>query len=427
MMVNSFCRYIRRISIPPEVLRAINKPNFHGAIGIPSASRFDLSAIVNMDETPLPFEFLEGITYALKGEKTVTARTERNGWGKRQTSLVLFIFADGIARIKPMIIFHGEERPGRAEALLYHDGVQVTFNDTAYNNASVFMKQIQEDLLPTLHPFVTSVDGDMIFDEEGNAVQNKRDSLFVMDHASFHKTDEIKQVLRENHVSTAIIPPGTTGLLQPLDVSVNKVLKGNILKIICERLTDQDKMVQWTTQRKRVFLTKVVAEAWKRVHEKPDLIRRSFTSTGIAVNPNGSDDWKISIKDHPQVDFEGWSNQVDPEDLYQRVRRREVQEEEEGEEEYFMELEENWERIFFSYVERSGEKLKEICRKREISGFSNRRKDELVAKLARIDMERAGIDIPDTFGKWEEDRFEEGNMARAAARERAMKKGQQAS
>ena len=35
--------------------------------------RYDLSHIVNMDQTPLPFEYLSGKTYALKGDKTIWA------------------------------------------------------------------------------------------------------------------------------------------------------------------------------------------------------------------------------------------------------------------------------------------------------------------------------------------------------------------
>jgi len=55
----------------------------------------------------MPFEFLDGKTYNSIGEKTIWAKESKSGWGKRHVSLVLGVFGDGIARIPPMIIFHG--------------------------------------------------------------------------------------------------------------------------------------------------------------------------------------------------------------------------------------------------------------------------------------------------------------------------------
>ena len=67
------------------------------------------SNILNMDQTPLPWEYLEGKTYEFKGSKTVWVRTRRSGWDKRQATIQLTIFADGINRVMPLIIFRGAE------------------------------------------------------------------------------------------------------------------------------------------------------------------------------------------------------------------------------------------------------------------------------------------------------------------------------
>ena len=86
-VVNSFLRFIRRNSQPhgPLSLRPIMHPN-----------RFNLSAILNLDETPIPFEYLDGYTYDFCGARTVTGKSDRSGWNKRQATLILYIFADGI-------------------------------------------------------------------------------------------------------------------------------------------------------------------------------------------------------------------------------------------------------------------------------------------------------------------------------------------
>jgi len=87
------------------------------------------SNICNLDETPIPFEYLEGKTYDIKGERTVWAKLFQNGWDKRQASLVLCIFADGIPRVPPMIIFRGKGDQLGREREEYHPGVEVEFND----------------------------------------------------------------------------------------------------------------------------------------------------------------------------------------------------------------------------------------------------------------------------------------------------------
>lgn len=67
--------------------------------------RFQLSQIANMDQTPLPFSFTGGPTYADKGAKTVWVKSGASGMEKRQCTAQLTIFADGQPRVKPLIIF----------------------------------------------------------------------------------------------------------------------------------------------------------------------------------------------------------------------------------------------------------------------------------------------------------------------------------
>jgi hypothetical protein len=48
-----------------------------------AVGRYLTSNIINMDQTPLPWEYLEGRTYKTKGNKTVWAKSRQSGWGKR--------------------------------------------------------------------------------------------------------------------------------------------------------------------------------------------------------------------------------------------------------------------------------------------------------------------------------------------------------
>ena len=71
--------------------------------------RYLLDSIANLDETPLPLEFLDGQTYADKGSKSVQVKASHSGWDKRQASLLLAVFGSGKARVRLLIIFKGKE------------------------------------------------------------------------------------------------------------------------------------------------------------------------------------------------------------------------------------------------------------------------------------------------------------------------------
>ena len=74
-----------------------------GAVG-----KFELQQIANVDQTPLPFSFASGKTYADTGDKTVWVKGGASGLEKRQCTVQITLFADGITRVKPMIIFRGK-------------------------------------------------------------------------------------------------------------------------------------------------------------------------------------------------------------------------------------------------------------------------------------------------------------------------------
>ena len=61
-----------------------------------------------MDQTPLPFTFCGGATYADTGDESVWVRGGGAGLEKRQCTAQLTIFADGKTRVKPLLIFRGQ-------------------------------------------------------------------------------------------------------------------------------------------------------------------------------------------------------------------------------------------------------------------------------------------------------------------------------
>lgn len=239
-LIVNWLRFNRRNSQPLVNLLHTTNPNpsnWLETVLCRAVGRYDLSNICNLDETPLPFEYLSGRTYNSVGMKTVWVKETRSGWDKRQASLVLCVFADGVNRIPPMIIFHGQGNVYEKEAPKYHPGVLVEFNTTAYMNDNLFLQYLEQYLIPAL----------------GN-----RPSLFALDLCSSHKTPAVLNTLRSHNIMPTLIPGGCTSLIQPLDISINKPIKAKIRDLTdeaifeCESIDDFEK---WTVGDRRILTT----------------------------------------------------------------------------------------------------------------------------------------------------------------------------
>ncbi|RYO84901.1 hypothetical protein DL766_009945 [Monosporascus sp. MC13-8B] len=253
-----------------------------------------------MDETPLPFEYVDGYTYSLKGLRSVTAKSDRSGWDKRQATLVLFIWADGRGRerLKPMIIFRGA--PGERsqipdeEKKQYAAGVKVLFNEKAYNNEEI----------------MTSIVNDLGEYADGE------DTLLVMDVAAFHKTPKLMELLRGYRITTALIPPGCTSLLQPLDTAINGPFKQWLAEFASRYIAKKEdhhfqqhgRPMVWSVSDRRIMTTHIIQQAWERLHRREFLVQKAFRECGISIRPDGSEDSLINIKDiaNSEIDFTGW-------------------------------------------------------------------------------------------------------------------------
>jgi hypothetical protein len=95
-----------------------------------------------MDQTPLAFEFLSTKTYNCKGAKTVWLKEARSGWSRRKCTLQVCVYADGVQRCNPLIIFEGAEigdTRRREEEKRYSKGVEVLFNPKAWANEQTML------------------------------------------------------------------------------------------------------------------------------------------------------------------------------------------------------------------------------------------------------------------------------------------------
>jgi len=185
--------------------------------------RYRLQNICNMDQTPVHFEYLDGQTYNTLGAKTIWVQSSKSGWDKRQGTIQLTIFADGVPRVQPLVFFRGKGVGSTIveERRKYDNRVVVKFNSTAYVNSATMVEWLDNQLLPVL--------GD-------------QPTLLAMDLFAAHKTEGVLDTLRANDITVSIIPGGCTGLVQPLDISINGPFK-EILKVRIINITESLKYV----------------------------------------------------------------------------------------------------------------------------------------------------------------------------------------
>ena len=162
-----------------------------------------------MNQTPLEFCFnTKGATYETKGEKTVWTRTTGSGHEKRQCTVQLTVFADGEPQIKPLMIFKGAgKRIPDKELKQYSPRVVVKFQENAWCDEDMMIYWVRH-LWNSQSTFFST--------------NGKISRLLVYDQHRAQTRKNVKDILQNECKTTlALIPPGATSKVQPLNVAVN--------------------------------------------------------------------------------------------------------------------------------------------------------------------------------------------------------------
>lgn len=122
------------------------------------------------------------------------------------------------------------------------------------------------------------------------ALLSKR-SLLVLDSFRCRLTDKVKKQLHRVGPDMAVIPGSLTGMLQPLDVNVNRPFMAEFRRHYTEWMPSGCHEKTPTVRLKRALLATVlcwILSAWSSV--STDIVSRSFKVTGILDSLDGTED-----------------------------------------------------------------------------------------------------------------------------------------
>lgn len=155
--------------------------------------------IVNFDQVPRYFEMDTSTTIAKKGTREVLLR--KSSTSHKRFTFTPFITASGKILIRHALFSNLTKEPK------HHEQTKVSVNKTGMWNSDILKKYIDETIRQLRGLFTANKSVLIIFDSYGV-------------HLKFVR--EFEGQYREQNVHFALIPPRLTGLLQPLDVALNR-------------------------------------------------------------------------------------------------------------------------------------------------------------------------------------------------------------
>ncbi|RPB18305.1 hypothetical protein L211DRAFT_854242 [Terfezia boudieri ATCC MYA-4762] len=138
-------------------------------------------------------------------------------------------------------------------------------------------------------------------------------SLMALDVFSGQRTSSVLRSFKEHNMVSAFIPEECTSLLQPMDTTVNAVLKVKICSLMEEEMDLHPEFWEGTCNvgERRILMTQIVGAAWEWIHKKKGkMIHKSFQQAGLSIAIDGSEDNLVKIKELPSLTITDWSGGV---------------------------------------------------------------------------------------------------------------------
>jgi transposase-like protein len=240
------------------------------------SGNYQAKLVLNMDQTGVFFSNPRLRTLAHRGSNQVPIMGEK--LSVRATA-VLTIAMDG-TKLPPYIVFKGTRGPnGR---------IQRSFSslpgDMCYSvqrNAWIGIAEMERYIDAVLFPFMLRHPGER--------------ALLLLDSFSVHLNEGVKDKLRNAGFDLLFIPKGMTGILQPLDIAVNKPFKDRLRTQYTSWLESrfiENGTISSRPKPKREDISIWMSLAWREIQH--DIIRNAFGALQEALGAHALFDLTMS-------------------------------------------------------------------------------------------------------------------------------------
>jgi len=211
------------------------------------------------DETAIYLDMPPNHTLEKKGVKEVLLKT--TGCEKLRLTVMLAATVDG-RKLPPLLILKRKPLP-KSEA--FPKDIIVRVQEKGWMTEELMLEWLK-----------------IVWGHRPRAFLNQP-SMLVLDAFKGHLTDSLKNQLRKMKTELVVIPGGMTSVLQPMDISINKLFKDRLRQQYLTWIVDPACELTETGKLKRAAPSEIapwVSAAWKAIPES--IIVRSFKKCCIS-------------------------------------------------------------------------------------------------------------------------------------------------
>jgi hypothetical protein len=224
--------------------------------------------ILNMDQTPYNCgKDTAKRTLAYKGSKTVNAKTVKTSIGR--ISVLLCVAANG-TKLPPLLVYKG--KPGGSiekelrNAAHYPKDAKYIVQQNAWTDERVMLFWVENILAPYVK---TAPEGVVPY--------------LLLDKYTCHYQGSVAKAMEDLGVEWDILPGGCTGLIQPVDVGINRPWKYRLRNRLEEYMAARDNSDRLSTKTTRRMIAKWAVESWDRTTE--DVVYNAWRHTPFSYFP----------------------------------------------------------------------------------------------------------------------------------------------
>jgi len=253
--------------------------------------QFEPAHIFHFDEKPVSFAgtMERGKSVGLKGDDMVIKNTIVTSMDFKRCATYLPLFNMDGSCLREFLIFAGKGQVSRAERAEWSKDVTVRFNETSYAREEWFL----DEFLPRWKELVTA---------SGN-----KPHFLILDSCRSHLTHKVKKAFSDANTVIAVIKGGMTQFQQLLDLVVFSSWTTHYVRLLDEHLARMKPTKPLTASEKRVAMTHICSDAFKKVRENVDM-GNWFVRLGYAGWHEDPDGARLRLRGFPDFRF----TDVDP-------------------------------------------------------------------------------------------------------------------